>query len=386
MKNELPGRPIAYLVPKFVAGEATHFAHLPHFLESVGGRTSLHVIVERGDAPPVPSASSITLQRRHTGRFARSVELLRIVRSLRGVGCTRIFVRISQGAALVLNLARPFLRMEVLYWNSGAAKPAWPGWRESPSKRAALHLQDVVTRLNVRLSTRFVTGPERMVHYYTEHYGVPESRCIVLYNDIDTHRFAPVDREERSARRAALDIPDDECALLFVGRLSRYKGGANLAPILRSLASTGLGADCRVLVAGEAQSQPVEDALSGDPRVHLLGSIPNDRLPDLYRAADVFLLPSNAEGFPRALLEAMAAGLPVVAFDVGGVRDILGDRQQRFVVSPGDTASFAARIADLLASPTLRTELGSENLDRVQLFDTPNVAEMFVDRIVRPAF
>ena len=88
-------------------------------------------------------------------------------------------------------------------------------------------------------------------------------------------------------------------------------------------------------------------AVSGEHAVlQMVGSIPNHQLPAFYAAATVFVLPSESEGFPRVLLEAMAAELPVVAYDVGGVRDIAAchgeysqeqrDQRRRAVHRPGE--------------------------------------------------
>jgi glycosyltransferase involved in cell wall biosynthesis len=78
----------------------------------------------------------------------------------------------------------------------------------------------------------------------------------------------------------------------------------------------------------------------------------------------------------------MACGLPVVAFDVGGVRDILGPKQQEFVVPRGNLEAFVSRAIELIQQPNLRQALAEENLQNVQRYSTERVARMFVERIV----
>lgn len=379
------GRSVAYIMPAYRRDDRSHFAHLPHFLDAVARRIELHVVVERGVPPDIPHAASVTVQQEaDRGRVKRSVELLRIVKGLRRRGCQVYFVRISQGTALLLNLARPFLgRLELYYWNSGATRPAWPGWRQAPVARALLQLQDLVTWCNVRVSTKLVTGPEAMLTYYMDTYRIPARRCVLLPNDIDVSRFSPVGPDARLEARRRLGLRTEDHVLLFVGRLSPYKGGRNVAPIVDALRSIEPTLSFELLVAGDMHEPQVAATLAQRREVRLLGPVPNLDLPDIYRAADVFVLPSNAEGFPRVLLEAMAAGLPIVAFDVGGVRDLLSQGQQEFVVPPRQIESFAQRVAVLLREGPIREALREENQARARAFDTEVVAEMFVERIAR---
>ena len=87
------------------------------------------------------------------------------------------------------------------------------------------------------------------------------------------------------------------------------------------------------------------------------GSITN--LGDVYRAVDLFVMPSLWEGLSLAMLEAMAAGLPMVATDVGGARDVLGDNQRGVLVPPGDAEALTLALAQLLIDSKRRIELAA---------------------------
>lgn len=371
---------ICYVVPFYAPGDDQHFAHLPRLLSRIATRCDLHVIVERGDAPRIVDARTVQVQSSsRAGRFRRYAEFLSFVWKVRRMGCRRFFVRISRGAALVLIAVRPILRLELYYWNSGQVRWGWPRQRTWLTG-LRFWADDRLLRFIVRRADRLVTGPESMVNYYVQTYGVAPSRCITLYNDVDTSLYRPLKASERPVVREKLGLPDGPC-VLFVGRVSRYKGGEFILPLEAALTRHG-AANAYLTVVGPIHIGRLVPALEQAPRVILCGSKANDEVPQYMQVADVLVLPSLSEGFPRVLIEAMACGLPVVAFDIGGVRDILGPLQQEFIIAREDIDALAAGAATILADAALARRLRAENLDHVRRFATERVAEMFVHRIV----
>jgi glycosyltransferase involved in cell wall biosynthesis len=235
--------------------------------------------------------------------------------------------------------------------------------------------------LLVNVVHRFVTGPESMVDYYVSEYRVPRKRCLLLYNDIDLSTRVPLCAESRGRVRRDRSLADDTVYVLFVGRVSNLKGGRPLLEVAERLGEAPPCSLCRILVVGEIHLSDVGRRLESLTTVDVLGSMSNEEAFRYFQAADVFVLPSLSEGFPRVVLEAMAAGLPIASFDVGGVRDILGEMQQQFVVPWGDTGALADAVRALVDHRNLREELGQENLRLVRRFDTAVVAEMFVRAI-----
>ena len=95
--------------------------------------------------------------------------------------------------------------------------------------------------------------------------------------------------------------------------------------------------------------------------VTFAGSVPHSQTPAFYRAADVFALPSDFDNSPNAILEAMACGLPVVATDVGGVRDFVADRAGGALVPPQDPAALARALESYLTQPAVARAAGAHN-------------------------
>ena len=113
-------------------------------------------------------------------------------------------------------------------------------------------------------------------------------------------------------------------------------------------------------------------------KVRFLGQVTNNQLPNYYLLADVLIMPSEEEGFPHVLLEAMAAGVSFVAFDVGGVREILPPELLFYVVPPGNVDAFVAKIEETLRLSGDRYAKISEIEKKwVERYDIKKVGEIF---------
>jgi glycosyltransferase involved in cell wall biosynthesis len=181
--------------------------------------------------------------------------------------------------------------------------------------------------------------------------GADPDRVRVIYDGIDGELFHPGPRDGARARLAReLDLRGP--VILYVGNLVPVKGLEVLIDAFARLA--GQGGDFTGLLIGQGPLQArLEDQVARlglRDRVKLLGPRPHDRLPDWYRAADLFVLPSYSEGVPVVLLEAVACGTPFVASRVGGIPEIAHLGPSRLVPA-GDAAALALAIRDGLADP-----------------------------------
>lgn len=189
---------------------------------------------------------------------------------------------------------------------------------------------------------------------------VPPERVRVVPNGIEVTRW----REAEPASRAELGVPGG-AALLAVAGLLNVAKGQDLA--LRALAEPEL-AGAHLLLAGEGEERARWERLAIElglgERAHFLGW--REDVPRLFAAADVVLLPSRWEAMPYAVLEAMAAGKPVVASSVDGARELVGEGLTGRLVACEDPHALAAATAELLAlGPARRAELGRAGRARV---------------------
>jgi glycosyltransferase involved in cell wall biosynthesis len=177
-------------------------------------------------------------------------------------------------------------------------------------------------------------------------------RVVTIHNGV----AAPAPRRPRAEVRAELGLADVDLAVMIIGVLRAGKGHAQAIDALELVAEQTPRA--RLVIVGDGPTRDtVEAAARGlGERVVLTGW--RDDVPDLLAAADVLLHPTSADAFPTALLEAMAASLPIVATAVGGIPEIVDDGATGVLVPPPPRPdALAAALRPLLADVTLRAAM-----------------------------
>jgi D-inositol-3-phosphate glycosyltransferase len=231
----------------------------------------------------------------------------------------------------------------------------------------------------VRAADRIVAANDVERGELVRQYGAVPSRIAVIPCGVDTELFTPGDAVEA---RVQLGL-GPEPVLLYVGRLAPIKGLETLLDAVGHLAAAGRAV--RLLIVGGDTDESADGhdahlrarvaALGLDACVAFLGSQPQRALRTYYAAADATVMPSYYESFGMVALEAMACGSPVIASRVGGLATTVRDGVTGFLVPEGDSRAFAARIAQLLDDPDLRTRLGMEGVRWAALHRWPCVAE-----------
>jgi len=173
--------------------------------------------------------------------------------------------------------------------------------------------------------------------------------------------------------RAELGLRDDEAVILSVGRLSHEKGHADLVRAAAALKAMSGVPRFRVVILGDGPEREPLSALAKqlgvEPLVSLAG-FQRDPKP-FYALATIVAVPSHSEGSPNVVLEAMAAGLPIVANRVGGVPEILDDDVTGLMVEAEQPEKMAQALFRLLTDPSLRARLGAAAKSRAESAHTP---------------
>ncbi|MBK8977560.1 MAG: glycosyltransferase [Planctomycetes bacterium] len=173
--------------------------------------------------------------------------------------------------------------------------------------------------------------------------GVATDTVRVARNGVDLERFRPGDRR---AARAELGLPAAAAIVCGVGRLVPGKGFHLMARALRELPDA-----VHFALAGDGPERERLLGIAPPGRLHLLGALPQERVAVLYRAADLLVLPSEREGWPNVVTEALASGLRVVATPVGAVPELLAVPYAGSLVRGGDPRALQREVERLLRSP-----------------------------------
>ncbi len=219
-------------------------------------------------------------------------------------------------------------------------------------------------------------------HEFIAHYGLEPDRTSLVYPGIKVDRFSKLSGRTETAERLGLagDVP----TLLYVGFSTPRKGVEYLAQALSVMETPA-----QLIMVGKWEEEYQESFVNrlGDARsrVYITGYVPDAKLPDYFAVADTFVFPTLLEGFGFPLVEAMAAGVPVVTTTGGSASEIVGEAG--LIVPVGDSLELAAALDRVLTEPNLARRLGQAGRVRARaLFDERRVAadiEAIYDRLAR---
>ena len=230
------------------------------------------------------------------------------------------------------------------------------GLRRLAPWRFRLRLRTLRRRAEWRLADRIVLVGETVKRRLMPTHDSREERWMVIPNGVDARRFRP-DPVAGARVRQAHGIAAT-CVIGSVGRLAGEKAYDLLVRAMVMLRRD----DVSLLLVGDGPDRVVlvemAKRLGIAERTHFVGW--RDNINDYLNAMDIFALPSNFEAMPFSILEAMAAQLPVVATDVGGVPEMVRHGQTGYVVPPGDAAAISEALRKLVDSAELRRQFGAE--------------------------
>ncbi|HEY2590299.1 MAG TPA: glycosyltransferase family 4 protein [Steroidobacteraceae bacterium] len=263
-----------------------------------------------------------------------------------------------------------------------------PGFTEIPhGKRRPLDW--IANRLSARLQRAALIHADRVIALSEAlekrllETGVPASRISQIANAVDLRVFRPAAADERDALRVELGLPPSAILMIYVGRLSRAKGIDLLVRMWPQISTRH--PEVHLLIAGggrdshdDCEAELREHLRSGFPgseRITMLGPI--DRVNVYLRASDLYILPSDFEGFSIAIIEALASGLPTLLTPVGSVPELIRDGENGFIFAARDGGALVAAVDTALAARARWPEIGRRARATVATMDLSAVAEQY---------
>lgn len=212
--------------------------------------------------------------------------------------------------------------------------------------------------------------------------GVPQTQIRQIPNAVDTEQFHPATQEDKQQLRLTLGLPAERTVFIFSGRLSRAKGLPMLIEAWTDLVRRYPELYLVIVGSGKLSFDDCEDSIREFVRLHELqdsvqfaGESP--RVYEYLQAADLFIFPTEYEGFSLALVEALACAMPVVVTAVGAAPDLIRHGENGFLFAPKDSAAMIAALHWALEQKQYWPKIGAAARASVAPFDLNVVADQY---------
>jgi glycosyltransferase involved in cell wall biosynthesis len=258
-------------------------------------------------------------------------------------------------------------------------------------KKLGLTQSSLMVRMFLRIRNRILRGANAFVAITSgiskelRDQGVNPELIYSITNSVDTKRFRPASQFHKYTLRQQLNFPSKEVIITYSGRLVSYKGLPLLIRIAHKIQTehknvgfvlVGAGGldihNCEVDLKDYVLNNGLEDS------VYFVGEV--DNVHQFLQASDIFVSPTEKDAFPVALIEAMACGLPVISTPVGGIREIITDKQDGLLVEPGDFQQLYDAVSVLIVDKALAAFLGKSAAQTVkERYSAMMVAAKYVE-------
>ncbi len=358
---------ICFILPEYNEETPDHFYHHYELLNELSKKFDIFLIAEKGNVGSlISNIEKIYIQK---FRFLplRFLESFLVILWARILGYKNFYTHYCYIGGINAAIISRLFGRKSYYWH---CEMIWEFKQSLFSK--------IGFNLSLKLSHFLVTGSESLKKQYAKYYRLSLDRIKILPNWINLKRFRP--KSENLNPTSYIPNPK----LLFVHWLAERKGAHLLVPIAKQLIpnpkSKILNPKLLIIGDGPLKEKILQEIKKNklEDYIQILSKIPNRELMDYYAEADIFILPSLQEGFPRVLLEAMASGVPYVAFDVGAVREISPQIAQNFIVERGNVEEFAKKIHILLSNKDIYDKFREEELEKVKEYNLENIVDRFI--------
>lgn len=369
---------LCYIIPRYERKTTTHYAHIYQFLGLLGRKVDVFFYAESGDrSVRIPHLAGFSVQPRQLLPLRIAVRIWWFLK-LRLSGYRLFYCHYAELSTIIVSLITKVFGGTTFKWHCAQEHHYKKPW-------SLIHLSEKISReiplsLSLRLADYLVTCSPLLRTYYEQRFGIEKSKVIVVPAMVNMKAFLNGDKVTIKKK---LGLPDTPIAL-FVHQLSRRKGADRLVDLAKIMKKNGF--KFTILAIGEG---PLKNVLQKrisqlhlNNELVLCGAVPSIELPKYYLASDLFIMPSRIEEFGRVLVEAMAAGLPILATKTLGTDHLLTKKQQEFVFPQTDFQKIAEAAAQLLTDATRVRRLSRLGKIRAKEFASEAVVKIFTERVL----
>lgn len=380
-RDMAPQCKLIYILNHYNPNGTEHFEHSVRFISELQKKNVLvTLVVEKGRTQDLSHLELTNVIYLNTNRVFRPFKLTYILRKLFNDQWNVVYVRISVIASLCAIIARKKGRDKVWFWHSGQVlnikAKSWRGWI---SDYLGFKIPFKITSQKV---DRFITGPKEMLSYYEEIGKVPRYKLVMMNNDVQVELYRSKEKNEKNEIKREL-CDTEKKIILFVHRFSPVRRTSYYLPyIIKELDELTKDNYLYAIIGGGPELNGIIDIynrINIKTEVCWLNAVPSHTVLKWFKISDYFINPSWTEGFPRVIIEAMAAGLPIVATDAGGTKNIVGPKQLKYICPREDRDRFVNMLGEVLKDDSISLDLSNENQQYVRRYDTSSVADEFIN-------
>jgi glycosyltransferase involved in cell wall biosynthesis len=352
---------ICYILPEYKEDTSNHFYHHYELLKKLSKKLDIFLIIEKSEskAKNIKLGNKVYVQKFKFLPF-RFLESFFIILRARKLGYKIFYTHYCYIGAINSAIISKIFKGTTYYWNCAMN---WLFKKKGFLKTGY--------RLSLKLSDFLVTGSEEMKKAYAKNYNLSLNKIKIVPNWINLKRFKShtIKKESKFPK------------LLIIHWLSKRKGADMIVPIASRLSKI-LTTKYKLLVIGNGPyKKQLEKEIKKNrltKNIKTIGAVPNKNIVEYYNWANIFIMPSMEEGFPRVLLEAMAMGVPYIATDIGAVKELSSETAQRFLVKAGDVEKFVHKLEILLTDKVIYNEFKKQNLEKVKEYSLEKVSNKFI--------
>jgi len=323
MKQPKSNPKVLFIFPSFSRDEATHYPYWHRLIEEAGKKIEAVVLFESGrDKPKLKNVRQTVVQKVMFKPF-NLVERFWLVLKFVKKGYKKIYIHYSYWSVFLSKFVSFFTQVKIFYWNCEK-------YEKNPN--------NFLLSLTLSWCDALVTGHKSIADSYRKIFGLKNKPIKIVPNWI----------ENKKLPATSFQLPATKKNILFVHHLSPRKGSRELPEIISKTLKGSPKVHFHIIGDGPDANWLKQKTRGFKNNITFYGSLSLEKVVSFYKPADIFIMPSCSEGFPRVILEAMIYKIPFIATKVGCVAEIVPKMQKQFLVPPKKPALFAQKIKELI--------------------------------------